>query len=677
MSEKELQNYQAAYEQEKQSRLETEKLLQDKTRELELANQRFESQYQTLTKHTAELELFLSLTRIAHENTDFKKTMERFVNSLCILGKWPLGHVYVPKMNKENGKQELVPTDIWFISNREKFKDLYDKTLQTCIAPGTHLPGKVFSTGEVVYIEDISKILDETRAESCKKSGILGTFGIPIKVHGDIIAIVEIFTETPCQLEQHMRDLIGAAANQVNLFLERQQAEAKARENHLKLQQALIAYQQLAHTDPLTKLANRFQFDISINQGIQYAKNQKTRLALLYIDLDYFKTVNDTFGHDVGDLLLQEVANRLRSCVRIEDIVARLGGDEFAVIINNFAQENDVENIAKHILEALKEPYKLSGHDIAISASIGIACYPEDGIDSILLAKNADIAMYNSKLNRRGNYQRFKTHFQDQYMRRLNIESALPFALSRREFFLVYQPTFELSTHKMLGMEVLLRWQHPTLGLISPQEFIPIAEEMGVIDSLGKWVLQTACEQYMKWRQINDNDYTLMINISIKQFSDETFFDFVKNLLEKTGMPAKLLELELTESEIMGEQDKYAKTLLALHGLGIQLAIDDFGTGYSSLGRLKQLPVTTLKIDRSFIKEIDGKEDNKLIVDSIIKLANALGLNLIAEGVETKLQEEFLRKRNCQQVQGYYYQAPLSASEMDTLLKQANLSTQL
>lgn len=436
------------------------------------------------------------------------------------------------------------------------------------------------------------------------------------------------------------------------------------------LQGAQKEIEQISHFDTLTQLANRNQYDQDLKRELARAKRYSRKLAILYIDLDFFKKINENLGHHIGDALLKEAANRLRKVVRLEDYIARLGGDEFAVILTEVDNPNDAGLVAKRIVESMGDSFEIDDQIANVGASIGIAFYPEAGLDPTTLNKNADIALYSAKESGRGNYQFFTKDMQETQSEKLKLEAELHFALQRNEFFLAYQPRFDLQSEKLVGMEVLIRWQHPQRGLIPPTEFISIAEETGLIVPIGKWVLETACQQFTEWRhQYKNLNVTLAINVSPRQFQSKDFIKIITTILEKNNLPPQLLELEVTETSVTSYLGKIENTLFQLRDLGVKFSIDDFGTGYSSLTRLKQLPIHSIKIDRTFVSDIDVKVSDNVIVKSTLELAKNMGLNAVAEGVETESQLRFLIKNNCPEAQGYYYSKPLSRDEMTVFIK--------
>ncbi len=424
----------------------------------------------------------------------------------------------------------------------------------------------------------------------------------------------------------------------------------------------------LAHYDALTGLPNRVLLTDRLHQALAHAQRNGTQVGLLFLDLDRFKLVNDTLGHRAGDQLLQEVALRLESSVRAEDTVARLGGDEFTVIVPNLHGPAGAANVAEKIIEALAAPFHLQGQDIFATASIGIALYPLTADSPESLIKHADIAMYQAKEQGRNNYLYFRRGHDEQSRDLFELENGLRHALERGELRLVYQPEVEIETGRIVAVEALLRWKHPERGDIPPSEFIPVAEDTGMIGPIGEWVLREACTQNRDWQDQGLPPIRVAVNLSVRQLRHVRFAEKVAEILDETGLDADWLEVELTESTVMLHAKETMGILWQLKSMGIRLSIDDFGTGYSALNYLKRLPVDTLKIDRSFIEGLEHDSNDQAISDAIIALGNSLKLRVVAEGVETEHQLGFLRQHHCCDAQGFLFSTPLDGDALASLM---------
>ena len=449
------------------------------------------------------------------------------------------------------------------------------------------------------------------------------------------------------------------------------EGEAEARSHYLavfsdislqKAQEARFEY--LAHHDPLTSLPNRLAMDQQLAEIVSQAARSDSRLAVLIIDLDNFKTVNDSLGHHAGDRMLNLIAQRLLVLLDGSAHLFRLGGDEFVVVLENILQVDHVVERVQALVRAIIEPCDIDGHQLHTSPSIGISLYPADGEDAEALVRNADTAMYYAKANGRNNYQFFAEPMNVAANKRLHLESELWLALAEDQLLLHYQPQVDLLSGKIVGVEALVRWQHPQRGMVAPADFIPIAEECGLILPLGHWVLRTACRQARAWLDAGIDMGEIAVNISALQFRQPEFAQSVQAVLAETGLPAERLELEITESTVMHSAESSERTLAELKAMGIKLAIDDFGTGYSSLAYLRRFSVDRLKIDRSFVADVESDVDAASLVSSIIALGRSLGLHLVAEGVENSAQADFLRQLACQRVQGFHFFRPVSAEEV-------------
>jgi diguanylate cyclase (GGDEF)-like protein len=447
-----------------------------------------------------------------------------------------------------------------------------------------------------------------------------------------------------------------------------QLVQGRVREGDAKLKHAQrVEY--LAYHDGLTGLPNRSMFSKVLNQSINEAQRYGRKLAVAFLDLDRFKQINDTLGHEAGDQLLKEVAVRLKGCVRSSDTVARLGGDEFVVLLPELEDEKYAAIVAQKILAAVARPFGLMGQEFRVTASIGICSYPQDGLDEQTLTKNADIAMYQAKAEGKNNFQFYSKKLNANSLERLTLESSLRHALERNEFRLYYQAKRDIASGRITGMEALLRWEHPDLGIVAPMRFIPIAEETGLIVPIGKWVLKTVCLQSISWQRQGLPALSIAVNMTARQFLDEQLLADVASLLTETGVDPHLLEIELNESLLIHNVERTIRILTGLKGLGVKIAVDDFGTGYSSLAMLQRFPLDTIKIDRSLMRDVFGTTDDTGLADAIIAMGKSLSLTVVAQGVETKEQAEHLRLHACDELQGFYFKRPLPVDEFTQLLR--------
>ena len=424
----------------------------------------------------------------------------------------------------------------------------------------------------------------------------------------------------------------------------------------------------LAQHDCLTNLPNRLLLNDRISQAITLANRHHTQLALLYLDLDNFKKINDSLGHATGDKLLQSVTKRLKECVRDSDTVSRQGGDEFVILLAETKNSEDAALSAQKILEYLQALHKVGKSNLHVTTSIGISVYPTDGLNAETLLKNADTAMYYAKEKGRNNYQFFIAEMNTRAVERLIIESNLRHALEKQQFVLYYQPKVNLMTGQTTGAEALLRWQHDEWGEVVPDIFVPVAEETGLIIPIGRWVLRQACKQARIWQDAGLPAIIIAINISAQEFLQKDFVEGVRAVLIETRLAAHLLELEITESVLMRDAECSTNILAQLKKMGVKLSVDDFGTGYSSLSYLQKFPIDVLKIDQSFVQNIESAKDDGIIVSAIISMGNSLKLKVVAEGVETANQLAFLKVRHCEEGQGYFFSHPLTAEKFGNLL---------
>jgi diguanylate cyclase (GGDEF)-like protein/PAS domain S-box-containing protein len=449
-----------------------------------------------------------------------------------------------------------------------------------------------------------------------------------------------------------------------------------------KLAEERIQY--LATHDTLTGLPNRMMFSQMLNQAIKSAQRHKRQFAVLFIDLDRFKIINDTMGHEAGDQLLLEMAGRFKQSLRAVDIVSRLeekndvvgrlGGDEFIILIEEVTESSQPAIVAQKVLNAAIKPMVIMGEECRVTASIGISIYPKDGEDEQTLMKNADMAMYFAKEEGKNNYQFCSGNTQSQAFERFSIETNLRRALERNELYLDYQAKLDFKTGMITGVEALLRWQNPSLGSVTPTQFIPVAEETGLIVPIGRWVMKTACAQNVAWQRQGLPNVCVAVNLSLRQLMDEHLIEDIKSALYDSDMAPNLLELEITESMVMHNTERMIKVLARIKEIGVRLALDDIGTGYSSLAQIKHFPIDTLKVDRSFIRNLPQDSEDKAIIEAIIAMGRTLSLTVVAEGVETMAQNHFLRELICDEMQGFYFSKPIAPDKFAELLRKNNVS---
>jgi len=547
--------------------------------------------------------------------------------------------------------------------NSPNYKDLYIKTpimMHSIDREGRLLEVSNFWVEVLGYERDevIGKKLTRYLSEhSCRiaEETILPRFfqvgfvkDIPyqmVKKNGDVIDVLISATSEKDEAGQVLQSMAGVID-----VTERRKSD---RENY-----------RLAHYDHLTNTPNRFLLRDRLRQNLAKGSREGSRVAVLFIDLDRFKAVNDTLGHLAGDELLKIVGQRLSECVRDMDTVGRFGGDEFVVLLYGIMSDDDPAIFASRILKALARPAILDGKHFSNSASIGIAIFPDDGLDEDTLLRNADTAMYAAKESGCNMYQYFSAEMAHRAQEKLSLENSLRCALEQEELSLVYQPQFDLEKHKIVGFEALVRWKHPTKGMIPPAQFIPVAEETGLILPLGEWVLKTACKQAKNWQNSGYPSMRMAVNISARQFARRDFVEMLEQTLFECGLDPEFLEIELTETTVMDNIHEAIATLTDIKLLKVSLAIDDFGTGFSSLVYLKQFPFDRIKIAQEFVRDLSNDSANKAIVEAIISMSRRLNLDIIAEGVETGEQLSFLKSRDCQEVQGYYLGRPTVAKDV-------------
>jgi diguanylate cyclase (GGDEF)-like protein/PAS domain S-box-containing protein len=529
-------------------------------------------------------------------------------------------------------------------------------------AEGRGLVGVAFRTLNPAVSQDF--LADERTQpwhEMARSAKLASGAAIPLLQDGKAVGVLVLYSTEKRSFDAEVLKLLDRMADNVSFALVNLGHEEERRRG-----QDRIAY--LASHDALTGLPNRAMFGEMLNSAIRLGRRYERKFAVMFIDLDRFKHVNDSLGHAVGDELLKEMSIRFRACLRASDVVARMGGDEFVVLLHEADEPHDAALVARKLLAAALQPVRVAGQDCRVTASVGISLFPADAQDEPSLMKNADMAMYRAKAEGKNNYQFFTHDIRSQSLERLALESNLRTALENNEFTLNYQPKLDIQTDTITGVEALLRWTSPVLGAVSPGVFIPLAEETGLIVPIGRWVLRTACEQSAAWQRAGLPKVGMAVNLSARQFADDGLVEDLAQVLKDTGVDPASIELELTESMVISNAERAMKVLRRVKDLGVRLAIDDFGTGYSSLAQLKNFPVDTLKVDRSFIRDLPQNHNDRAITEAIISVGKSLCLNVVAEGVETPEQLDYLRANACDEMQGFYFSKPITADALADLL---------
>ncbi|HEV8312401.1 MAG TPA: EAL domain-containing protein, partial [Burkholderiaceae bacterium] len=508
--------------------------------------------------------------------------------------------------------------------------------------------GRAWASGDLVCIDTSGSARDFTRDALARQAGLTSGVILPLS-GGRQPTALEFFSRKPLALDAEMLESLRAMALQIAQFEQRKQAEA--------------ALRHLASHDALTGLSNRASLQQQLSRAIKRSNRHQKRLAVLFVDLDRFKHINDTLGHGAGDAIIQACGQRLGATLREGDTIVRFGGDEFVLVLEDLSEASDAAVVAGKVLACCAEPFIIDGRELHLTASVGVSVYPEDGSDGETLLKNADTAMYRAKDKGRGGYQYYAAQMNAQGTERLMLESGLRRAIERGELTLHYQPKMNLRTQQITGVEALMRWRHPVLGMVSPAQFIPIAEETGLIETMGRWALERACRDAQGWVQRGLPPLEMSVNLSVRQLNSATLLDDISDVLRSTGMDPELLELEITESAMMRSPDHAAALLTQIRELGVRLSIDDFGTGYSSLSYLKRFPLSTVKIDRSFVKDLSHDRDAQALAAGIVALAHGLRMKVVAEGVETGEQLAWLRSHDCDEIQGFLLCKPIAADD--------------
>lgn len=612
-----------------------------------------------LQQHILELDLIYRCTNIVSESLDFNDALKNCLAQICDSMHWDMGHVY--RLNHEG--TELVFAGIWHVLDSRDARKIKTLSQRTSFKKGLGLPGAIWAAGEPLWVEDINQGNTHLYFMHCKGYNFQSAIGIPIMAYGKMVAICEFFSYKRVHKNEKLLRLLQALGEQIGRGLE-----------HKKIE---VQLETLAHFDTVTLLPNRAYFQEVLERAISKGQRTNNALALLYFDLDNFKKVNDFLGHSVGDKLLQEVARSIKKETRRSDFIARFGGDEFVVLIEDVDSSFQAARLAERIIARFKSPFIIDHHEVNTSVSIGIALCSVENDDVNSLMRHADMAMYQAKELGKNTHQFFSEELNKEYVKRTLIESHLRHAIEKNELSIVYQPQISLVSGRVYGFEALVRWNSPQLGQVSPLDFIPIAEDVGLITEIGDWVLENACQQFKAWEKaqsasLGNLKMIMSINLSVMQLASNHIVLKLSELIERYNVNPRQLILEITETTLMQNLETSMTTLNQLHKLGVGIAIDDFGTGYSSLNYLKHLPFTSLKIDKSFVQDVIEDANDAAIVKAIIQLGSVMNLNIIAEGIETKQQLDFLKEVGCHYGQGYLLSYPLSSEDALTFMKDNN-----
>jgi diguanylate cyclase (GGDEF)-like protein len=610
-------------------------------REAQLRRERRRAEY--------ELNLLEAATRAATEAGDVLAALEVTLDKICEGTCWTLAQVWLPR---SDGKV-LECSSAWYCNHgdMETFRTV---SLGRTVMRGEDLPGRSWASKQPAWIPNIGVDADFARASFAREAGLNTAIVLPVLANDDVIAVLELFTRETRDEDARSVRLFSAVVAQLGGIIQRKRAEERL--HHM------------AHYDDLTGLPNRVLFTDRLRQAILEAHRHGRMVGVIFLDLDRFKTINDSLGHGAGDILLRGVAERLGRCVRDGDTVARLAGDEFTLVLADMASADNAAQVARKIQSTLAESFHVLGHDLFTTASIGMTLYPADDFSVDGLLRNADIAMYRAKESGGNGFQFYSKDMTAKVRDRLSMENALRRGLDREEFILDYQPIVSLHDRSTVAVEALVRWNHPERGLIYPTEFVPLAEETGLIQPLGEWVMQAVIQESARLARAGFPELRVAINLSAHQFRQHEIVHVLRRMLRAAGVRPNQLQLEITETVLMQSLDVTAVALRELADMGVELSLDDFGTGYSSLSYLKRFPIDVLKIDRSFVRDVPADTDDAAIASAIISMAHMLGIQVIAEGVETQEQLDFFRGRDCDHVQGFFISPPRSPQGLNAWL---------
>jgi len=622
-----------------------------------------------LFRRQQEIVLLESIAVAANEAAEVEAAMHHALGAVCRYAHWPLGHLLLAG---ETPGEALVSTQVWHDDSDGNYTVLRELTESIQFGAEIGLPGRVLSSCAPAWANVGAH--DEAhypRFPEAQRAGLCSLFAFPVMIGSEVVGVLEFFSPELQSPDEALLRLMGQVGTHLGRVVERQRAKARLMHDALH--------------DPLTQLGNRKLFLNRLQHFMQRAQRVSNyQFAVLFVDLDRFKAVNDGLGHQAGDELIVSTAQRLTNCLRgtdlisrgrtesgdEDDVVARLGGDEFTILIDNIHNPQVPIRVAERLLAVLAEPFELEHQQVFITASIGIALSSSGYEDVQDILRDADIAMYHAKQHGRARWMMFDQDMQEKALRRLQLEAALRVALDANDLTVSYQPIVTPDDGQIRGFEALVRWHHPEHGQISPAEFIPVAEEIGLISEIGLRVLRQACACLCRWQhEFGCTDLTMSVNVSAVQLSEGDLVEQVERVLQESGIAHGTLKLELTESSVMADPDHSLKVFHQLKALGVQLSLDDFGTGYSSLSHLRRLPIDTLKIDRSFVSKMDHQEDKRQIAEVVVMLARTLGLDVVAEGAETAAEVSALQEMGSDFVQGYYYYKPLSEEAACKALK--------
>jgi diguanylate cyclase (GGDEF)-like protein/PAS domain S-box-containing protein len=598
------------------------------------------------------MQLGHSITRILADSRTVEEALPQALHAICESGEW----VYGQRWELDKSASHLHCAEVWHTSEPglEEF-ETFNRSRTPVRGGGAGVLHQVWGGNSPVWCADLAEE-KMVRRPLALKIGLNSSFAFPIQIGGSFYGVLEFFGREVRQPDAALMESVRTIGSQVGQFMAR-----KAAEQNLRF---------VASHDPLTGLFNRRMFNERLQQALAQAARFERGLSLLFIDLDGFKNINDTLGHNAGDALLTELATRLRATLREGDVIGRMGGDEFVVLVEEVAEATQVAEVAKKVLEMAARPFPFQGRECRVTASVGISIYPDDGKDAQTLLKNADIAMYLVKQQGKNSFRFYSPQMNVHLMERLSLESGLRRAMERDELLLLYQPKVGVRDGQVSGLEALMRWQHPTQGMISPAEFVPVAEDAGLITAIGEWALRAACRQARAWREQGLPHLRVAVNLSHKQILQESLIQTVREALHHERVEPSRLELEITEEMLIRNPERAGRLLAQFKELGVRVVIDDFGTGYSSLNFLKRLPIDGVKIDRSLILDLPRDDDAAALTRGVVAMAHSLGIAVIAEGVETHEQWEFLLALGCEEMQGNYFSMPVAADLVAGIARQ-------